>query len=115
MSSTFNYMTNFIFCSDSERESGIFMKTEDPEIIKFTFGGAFDSPIIVTVKFYITPVVNILELTQENMPDTEEGRVKYHLQCCEGWNFYLVNLKSFLEGGIDLRNKDEDMQNMINK
>jgi hypothetical protein len=32
----------------------------------------------------------------------------------EGWVFYLANLKSFPEGGIDLRNKNEKLKSVIN-
>lgn len=100
---------------DSWQESGTLMEVASPEIIKFTFGGDVASPIIVTVSLKAEHEVTVLELTQENIPDTEDGRVNYHLGCCEGWGFYLVNLKSFLEGGIDLRNKNVAMENMINK
>jgi hypothetical protein len=38
----------------------------------------------------------------------------YHLGCKTGWTFYLANLKSLMEGGIDLRNKNEKIQRVIN-
>ena len=100
---------------DTTQESGVMLETSNPEILKFSFGGEATHPIIVTVSLKVEHVVSVLELTQENIPDTEDARVNYHLGCCEGWGFYLVNLKSFLEGGIDLRNKDVTMENMINK
>lgn len=34
--------------------------------------------------------------------------------CGEGWVFYLANLKSILEGGIDLRNKNDAIRNVLN-
>jgi hypothetical protein len=34
--------------------------------------------------------------------------------CGEGWTFYLTNLKSILEGGVDLRNKEMKLKNVIN-
>jgi len=33
--------------------------------------------------------------------------------CGEGWTFYLANLNSYLQGGIDLRNKNEKIQGVI--
>lgn len=36
------------------------------------------------------------------------------LGCSNGWTFYLTNLKSVYEGGLDLRNKDEKLSAMIN-
>jgi hypothetical protein len=34
--------------------------------------------------------------------------------CLGGWTFYLANLKSYLEGGVDLRNKNLALNNMVN-
>ena len=34
--------------------------------------------------------------------------------CLEGWTFYLTNLKSVIEGGLDLRNKNLDIKGVIN-
>jgi hypothetical protein len=31
-----------------------------------------------------------------------------------GWTFYLANLKSVLEGGLDLRNKNARLQRLVN-
>ena len=100
---------------DTTGESGTILRAESHEIIKFTFGGDAASLIVVTVSIIVKNSVSIIELTQENIPDTDSAKVIYHLGCCEGWGFYLVNLKSFLEGGIDLRNKDVAMENLINK
>ena len=55
-----------------------------------------------------------MELTQEKIPLDEESKVNYHLGCMEGWTFYLANLKSILEGGIDLRNKNVNLTKVIN-
>jgi hypothetical protein len=38
----------------------------------------------------------------------------YFIECGSGWSFYLVNLKSILEGGPDLRNKNPDVKHVIN-
>ena len=56
----------------------------------------------------------VLELLQDSIPDTAEGKHYWHLGCKTGWTFYLTNLKSLLEGGIDLRNKDEQIKNVLN-
>jgi hypothetical protein len=34
--------------------------------------------------------------------------------CQLGWTFYLTNMKSIAEGGIDLRNRDIDFKNVVN-
>jgi hypothetical protein len=57
---------------------------------------------------------HIVELVQENIPEDDNGKHNWHLGCKTGWTFYLANLKSLAEGGIDLRNKDENLKNMIN-
>jgi len=36
------------------------------------------------------------------------------LGCASGWAFYLVNLKSIYEGGLDLRNKTPALKHMLN-
>jgi hypothetical protein len=38
----------------------------------------------------------------------------FFIECGLGWTFYLANLKSILEGGLDLRNKNPEIQKMIN-
>lgn len=57
---------------------------------------------------------NIIELTQSDIPLDEKSRMNYFVECTRGWTFYLTNLKSILEGGIDLRNKNNDLSGVIN-
>lgn len=52
-------------------------------------------------------------------PDKKSGKwgenlINYHIGCTKGWNFYLTNLKSLLEGGIDLRNRNKGLKEVIN-
>ncbi len=100
---------------DDVVENGTILKTETNKLVKFTFGGDPQSPIVVTVLFKDEHDMQLLELTQENIPLTEEGKIKYYLGCRDGWTFYLTNLKSVFEGGIDLRNRNVMLQNVINK
>jgi hypothetical protein len=46
--------------------------------------------------------------------DDETVQRFYFIECGKGWTFYMTNLKSILEGGIDLSNKNMSMQNVIN-
>jgi hypothetical protein len=55
-----------------------------------------------------------VELVQENIPDDESGKLTWHVGCKTGWTFYLANMKSLYEGGIDLRNKNENLQQVLN-
>ena len=68
----------------------------------------------VTVDIGVSHNETIVLLTQSGMPTDDESKHKIHLGCLEGWTFYLANLKSILEGGVDLRNKNIELKNMIN-
>ena len=96
--------------SDETTEYGSIIDCNGKDLFKFSFGKAGDCT--VTIKEELGQ--NIVELVQENIPDDEEGRRTWHLGCKTGWTFYLANLKSLLEGGVDLRNRDEGLKNVIN-
>ncbi|MNF09593.1 hypothetical protein D3C80_2102910 [compost metagenome] len=55
----------------------------------------------------------VVEITQSEIPTDERSKVYYHLGCSEGWTFYLANLKSVAEGGLDLRNKNEKIKRVV--
>ena len=74
----------------------------------FTTGG------IVTVDIGESMGETIVMLTQEKIPTDEKGRMNYFVGCYGGWTFYLANLKSYMEGGIDLRNRNISFSNMVN-
>ena len=91
-------------------EKGEVLLANDKDKLQFSFtaGG------IVTVDIGQVLDENIVMLTQEKIPTDEKGKVNYHIGCMQGWTFYLANLKSFLEGGIDLRNKNLALGNLMN-
>ncbi len=95
---------------DNMFEKGEVLAANETDKLQFSFtaGG------IVTIDIGEVLGEQILMLTQENIPTDEQGKVSYHLGCLSGWTFYLANLKSFLEGGIDLRNKNISLSHMIN-
>lgn len=96
--------------SDEVTEHGNILEANGKDLFKFSFGKAGDCCVHIKEE----QGQRIVELVQDNIPDTEDGRPMWHLGCKTGWTFYLANLKSLLEGGIDLRNKDERLQNIIN-
>lgn len=53
-------------------------------------------------------------LVQEQIPTDDESKFQFHIGCQMGWSFYLANLKSLYEGGIDLRYKKEKFTQVIN-
>ena len=77
--------------------------------LKFTFLGC-----IIDVEIKNEEGENIIQITQSEIPLDEESRMNLFVGCSRGWTFYAANLKSILEGGIDLRNKNDKLTNVIN-
>jgi hypothetical protein len=96
--------------ADDTSEVGQILDCNGKDLFRFSFGKAGDC----TVKLLKEEGITIVELVQENVPDDDNGKHTWHLGCKTGWTFYLANLKSLYEGGIDLRNKNEKLQRMIN-
>lgn len=96
--------------TDEVVERGKILETNGKDFIKFTFGKAG----IVSVQIKTEENENIVELTQDEIPVDEESKFNFYVGCGEGWTFYLANLKSILEGGIDLRNKNVKLTKVIN-
>ena len=94
---------------DEATEHGEILECNDKDFFKFRFGNAGNC----SIKIYEEQGENIVELLQDNIPTTEEGKQNWHVGCKTGWTFYLANLKSLYEGGIDLRNKREEVTNVI--
>jgi uncharacterized protein YndB with AHSA1/START domain len=95
--------------SDAVTEQGTMLEQNGKDFLKFTFGKA--GTVTVTVKEEND--LTVCELVQQEIPTDEESKVNYHLGCSTGWGFFLANLKSLLEGGIDLRNKDAKIANVV--
>lgn len=96
-------------CGDDTDEKGTVLEQNGKDQFKFSFGKAGD----VTVSIIKLEGETIVELTQENIPTDDKGFQYYHLGCKGGWTFYLANLKAVLEGGIDLRNRNEKIGEVI--
>ena len=90
--------------------SGTILDANGTDFIQFTFEG----DCIVDVKLTEQSGYTIIELTQRNIPTDDNSKKNVRLGCSNGWAFYLTNLKSVYEGGVDLRNKDENLTAMIN-
>lgn len=96
--------------SDEVTEHGHILECNGKDYFKFSFGKAGNCAVTIKQE----SGQNIVELVQDEIPDDENGRQYYQLGCKTGWTFYLANLKSVLEGGIDLRNRDESLKNVVN-
>jgi hypothetical protein len=95
---------------DEVEEHGTILECNGHDFFKFTFGDA--GVCAVTIKKEGDQC--IVELVQSEIPVNDHGRQYWHLGCKTGWTFYLTNMKSLFEGGIDLRNKNEQIKNVVN-
>ena len=91
-------------------ERGTILTANGKDLLKFSFGKAGN----VTVSIGTEGGLSLLRLEQEDIPVDEESRTNYHIGCTKGWLFYLANLKSIIEGGLDLRNKSLELKEVIN-
>jgi uncharacterized protein YndB with AHSA1/START domain len=78
--------------------------------LQFSFSGG----CIVNVFVKQENAESICELTQAMPMEDENEQRHFFIECGKGWTFYLANLKSILEGGIDLRNKNVNISNVVN-
>lgn len=78
--------------------------------LEFSFSGG----CIVTISIKQEAGETICEL-QQDMPMEDAGEQQhFFIECSKGWGFYMANLKSVLEGGLDLRNKNTGLKQVIN-
>jgi uncharacterized protein YndB with AHSA1/START domain len=99
---------------DEVNEKGIIISADQPNYFAFTFNGNGANEMKVAVTIEEQAGERIVSLRQYDIPTDEESRHHFHVGCMEGWTFYLANLKSILEGGIDLRNKNPLIKKVIN-
>ncbi len=104
------YQWRWFGYSDEVTETGEILDCNGIDFFKFRFGKAGDC----SVRIYPEQGELIVELLQDHIPTDEKAKELWHIGCKTGWTFYLANMKSMYEGGIDLRNKNEQLQDMIN-
>jgi len=78
--------------------------------LKFSFSGG----CLVTVSIKQEDGETICELEQEMPMEETREQQQFFIECGLGWGFYMANLKSVLEGGVDLRNKNANLKQVIN-
>lgn len=91
-------------------ETGIVTELNGTDKIQFTFAG--DCLVEVNLKAHEDHT--LVWITQTNIPTDDASKQNIRLGCDSGWSFYLVNLKSIYEGGLDLRNKSKELGMMLN-
>lgn len=89
---------------------GLIKQANGKDFLQFSFEGDCLVDVNLTEKSGYT----IVQLRHYNIPTDDQSKQYIRLGCASGWAFYLVNLKSVYEGGLDLRNKDEHLHAMIN-
>lgn len=91
---------------ESVEEHGKLLEPHDGEFLRFIFGKA--GTVGVSIKKEKNR--SILHLSQVNIPQDEESKMNFYVGCKTGWTFYLLNLKSIILDGPDLRNKYSELQ-----
>lgn len=91
-------------------EKGKILFANQKDHIQFTFAG--NCIVDVTLKEFENGT--IVTLNHKDIPIDDESKYNIRLGCDGGWSFFLVNLKSVYEGGLDLRNKNPNLKPMLN-
>ncbi|MEO7923750.1 MAG: SRPBCC domain-containing protein [Chitinophagaceae bacterium] len=95
---------------DSVAEEKEILAANGWDKLQFSFSGN----CIVTVSVKQEDGETICELVQQMPMEDEIEQQHFFIECGAGWGFYMANLKSVLEGGIDLRNKNNNLKQVIN-
>ena len=90
--------------------SGVILDIKTPDYIRFTFGSSFE--VEVYFKSRAARQTEILLVQYNLFPNTDSFP---YINCCVCWGFFLTNLKSALEYGIDLREVNEMNETFINQ
>ncbi|OFZ11810.1 MAG: hypothetical protein A3D92_00425 [Bacteroidetes bacterium RIFCSPHIGHO2_02_FULL_44_7] len=91
-------------------EEGRVNHANGKDFLEFTFAGNCR----VQVRLTDVKGQTLVELTQVEIPQDDNSKENIRLGCAFGWTFYLLNLKSVLEGGLDLRNRDPELIGVVN-
>jgi uncharacterized protein YndB with AHSA1/START domain len=90
--------------------TGTVLETVNNEKFSFTFGSRFE--VTITVKENNNRT--LVTLAQHYSKDAEHNDFA-HINCCVCWGFFLVNLKSVMEFGNDLRETLVDDESLVNR
>lgn len=103
------YLWRWFGYDDSASEQNEILSVNGWDQLQFSFSGG----CIVTVTVKQERGVTLCELQQQMPMENEAEQQYFFIECGNGWGFYLTNLKSVLEGGLDLRNRDMDIGKVI--
>ncbi len=91
-------------------ESGEYLEANGIDRLRYTFGEGIE----VTVTLEDVGDGSVLVRLQQTQDRSPEENLRIMLGFKEGWAFYLTNLKSVLEGGLDLRDLTHDIEHRVN-
>jgi len=89
---------------------GMVTEVEENKIFQFTFSPLY----IVTLRLNSDGKRTQLTLTHEYQESAVKNEFNY-LNCCTCWVFFLTNLKSVIENGIDLRETEVKDEMLVNR
>jgi hypothetical protein len=104
-----DYGLAFSFKPDMVICTGKVLKANGRDLFSFSFSKGCP----VTISIYQEQDETIIQLIESHLPTDEETIRKHFIGDTKGWIFYLTNLKSVLEGGLDLRNKNAALKSVI--
>lgn len=87
-------------------EEGVFVFVSE-RALTFTFGAG------TTVEVHLTSEGGRTQVELKQTSEVTDAEEVYR-DCTQGWTFYLTNLKSLLEGGIDLREFEPTREGLVN-
>lgn len=108
ISSNCNY--DWHWFAQNYSEKGQVYEANGTNVIEFSFAGQCR----VRVELIQHPNQVEVKLIQDEIPTDDASKEGIRLGCAFGWSFYLLNLKSYCEGGIDLRNKNTELKGVVN-
>lgn len=88
---------------------GWILEVRPPTRLRFTFGAEME----VEVSIRKQGAWCVVELRQTGIPDTPQGRWEMHMGCRVAWAFFLTNLKSVAERGLDLRETERSRTRLL--
>lgn len=90
-------------------EKGVVKEANGTDHVQFTFANS-----LVDVRLHKQGDTVIVELVQSGIPTDAASKKNIRIGCHVGWTFWMANLKSVYEGGLNLRNTNEELTGMAN-
>jgi uncharacterized protein YndB with AHSA1/START domain len=96
--------------AEGTKDSGEVTLLAEPANFEFTW---YAGEGRVRVHFAPIDTGTLIELTQ-TVASVGEQAMEEFMDCRDGWTFFLTNLKSVIEGGLDLRDTNVDLPGLVN-